>query len=175
MRHILRIPQITNAEIEESVARLDSIRTQLIAGTISFGEAVSRYSDDDYAKYTAGRLAGKNGTFLQYAELDKDMVLLLKNANLKPGEYSKPIPFTDERGRKGVRLVALFSRSEPHRENLTDDYDRIAKRALEEKQGLVIQKWFAARIPNYYIMIDDEYKSCNNLGKWRTKEATVSK
>jgi peptidyl-prolyl cis-trans isomerase SurA len=37
VRHILRIPQITQPEIDEATAKLDSIRTQLIAGDYGFG------------------------------------------------------------------------------------------------------------------------------------------
>ena len=36
VRHILRIPQITEPEIAIAVAKLDSIRQQLIADTIGF-------------------------------------------------------------------------------------------------------------------------------------------
>ena len=41
VRHILKIPQVTQPEVDETKAKLDSIRNQLVAGTISFGEAVS--------------------------------------------------------------------------------------------------------------------------------------
>ncbi len=168
VRHILRIPQITEAENLEAVHKLDSVRQQLIAGTISFGEAVSKYSDDDYAKFTAGLKLGRDGsTYLTYDQLDKDMVLLLKNSNIKPGEYTKPTPFADERGKKGVRIVQLISKSDPHRENLKDDYDRIAQRALEEKKNLTLQKWFQTKISTYYIVIDDEYAQCANMSKWQ--------
>jgi peptidyl-prolyl cis-trans isomerase SurA len=176
IRHILKIPQITEPEIKEAVVKLDSVREKLVNGSLGFGEAVVKYSDDDFAKFTAGRLSSRTGTaFLTIDGLDKDMVLLLKNTNLKPGEFSKPSLFTDDRGRKGVRIVALFSKSEPHRENLKDDYNRIAQRALQEKQGFALQKWFASKISNYYIMIDSEYKTCANLEKWKSKPATAGK
>jgi peptidyl-prolyl cis-trans isomerase SurA len=175
VRHILRIPQITPTESNEAIAKLDSVREKLVSGSLSFGEAVAKYSDDETAKYTAGRLMGRDGsTYLLFADLDKDMVLLLKNTNLKPGEYSKPTPYSDDRGKKGVRIVYLLSKSDPHRENLKDDYNKIAQRALDEKKGLALQKWFNARISTYYIMIDDEYKGCKNLAKWFKAPATVS-
>jgi peptidyl-prolyl cis-trans isomerase SurA len=152
------------------------VREKLINGSISFGEAVVKYSDDEYAKFTAGRLSSRTGSpFLTIDGLDKDMVLLLKNTNLKPGEFSKPALFTDDRGKKGVRIVALFSKTEPHRENLKDDYNRIAQRALLEKQGVALQKWFASKISNYYIMIDNEYRTCVNLDKWKSRTTAVSK
>jgi peptidyl-prolyl cis-trans isomerase SurA len=176
VRHILKIPQITEPEINDANAKLDSIRTQLMGGVYGFGEAVAHYSDDEMAKSTAGQIMGHDGTtFLTIDQLDKDMVLLLKNSNLKPGEYSKPTVFTDERGKKGVRIVLLVSKSEPHRENLRDDYNRISQRALDEKKSQAIEKWFTGKIPTYYIMIDGEYKSCSNLKKWDVGSATAVK
>lgn len=175
VRHILKIPQITEPEIKEVSNILDSVRMQLVAGTMGFGEAIARHSGDnaiftadDVAKSTAGQIMGKDGsTFLTITDLDKDMVLLLKNSNLKPGEYSKPTVFTDDKGKKGVRIVLMVSKSEPHTENLRDDYNRVAQRALDEKKSGVLEKWFANKIPTFYIMIDGEYKTCSNLSKWQ--------
>ena len=171
VRHILIIPQITDDEIKISEAKLDSIRAKLIAGTMGFGEAVSRYSEDETSKYTAGFLQGASGTFLTIDQLDKDMVTLLPK--LKVGEYSQPVTFTDERGKKSVRIVYLKTRTEPHIENLKDDYNREAQRALEEKKGDAIEKWFNNKIASYYIMIDDDYKSCAQLKKWMQGASSV--
>ena len=174
VRHILRIPQITDAEVQGSTAKLDSIRVMLQAGEMGFGEAVGKYSDDDQAKSTAGQIMSKTGsTFLTISDLDKDMVLMLKDQNLKPGEYSKPVVFTDERGKKGVRMVYMVSKSEPHRENLRDDYNWIAQRALDEKKNAALEKWFIQKIPTLYVMIDGEYKNCSNLTKWEGNAATA--
>ena len=173
VRHILIIPQITEDEIKISESKLDSIRSKLIAGTIGFGEAVSRYSEDESSKYTAGFLQGSNGTFLTIDQLDKEMVALLPK--LKVGEYSQPVTFTDERGKKSVRIVYLKTRTEPHVENLRDDYNREAQRALEEKKGDAIEKWFNNKIATYYIMIDDDYKSCAQLHRWMQTATSVSR
>jgi peptidyl-prolyl cis-trans isomerase SurA len=176
IRHILRIPQITDVEANEAVAKLDSIRTKILSGVIGFGEAVAKYSDDPNAKFTAGRLLGRDGsTFLTIDQLDKELVMLLKNQGLKAGEISKPTMFTDEKGKKGVRIVDLISKSEPHRENLRDDYNKVAQRALDEKKNDALQKWFKARISNYYVLIDNEYKNCPILAKWQKPDPTVNK
>ncbi len=119
IRHILRIPQITETESKEAIVKLDSIRQQLVSGNIEFGAAVAKYSDDENAKFTAGILLARDGSnYLKIDDLDKDMVLLLKKSNLSAGQYSEPTVFTDERGKKGVRIIYLISKSEPHRENL---------------------------------------------------------
>ena len=164
VRHILKIPTITDTEVAIMVDKLDSIRTRLNNGSLTFGEAVSRYSDADESKFTGGMRQCGNGTYCTIDQLDKDLVVQLKN--LKPGEISAPIPFTDERGKKAVRLIYLKSRSEPHRENLKDDYNRVADRAIEEKKNEAIEKWFNSKIPTFYLVIDPQFNSCQQLGAW---------
>ena len=174
VRHILKIPQITQPEVDIATSQLDSVRNLLEAGTLPFGVAVAKFSDDDIAKATAGQIMNRTGsTFLLIGDLDKDMVLLLKNSNLKPGEYSKPTVFTDEKGKKGVRIVYMVSKSEPHRENLRDDYNNVAQRALDEKKSAALEKWFLQKIPTMYVMIANEYRNCSSLTKWEGQSATA--
>lgn len=159
IRHILRIPEVTQDEIDQAIGKMDTIRSKLITGAMSFGEAVEKFSDDENAKFTAGLKMDQTGsTSVTIDALDKDIVKQL--GTLKVGEYSKPIAFQDERGKKGVRLIYLQNKTEPHRENLRDDYNKVAMRALEEKKNLAIEKWFMSRLPTYYTMIDPEYQSC---------------
>jgi peptidyl-prolyl cis-trans isomerase SurA len=170
VRHILRIPPVTEDEIKDAVKKLDSVKKQLIAGSLSFGEAVSKYSEDENSKFSAGSISAQDGNvFLSIDMLDKDMVIALKD--LKPGEYSAPQVYTDERGRKAVRLIHLKRRTEPHRENLMDDYNRIAQRALESKKTQALDKWFKEHIPNYYVSIDKDFTGCESLKEWKAAAA----
>ncbi len=172
IRHILKIPQVTSVEIKAAQDRLDSVRSKLIAGTLKFGETVAKYSDDEGSKFTGGRVPSRDGgTFLTIDQLDKDMVLMLKD--LKVNEYSQPTEFADERGKKGVRIVQLITKTEPHRENLKDDYNRIAQRAQEEKKNEALERWFTQRISTFYINIDDEYKTCPEMQKWITDPTAI--
>ncbi len=165
IRHILKVPQVTQVELKTGYTKLDSIRAKLIAGTIEFGAAVSRYSEDDASKFTAGRLQGRDGSgFLTIDQLDKDIIPIIRNMN--PGEYSIPVDFTDERGKKGVRIVYLISRSQPHRENLKDDYSKVSARALELKKEEALEVWFKTKIKSYHIEIDKDFQSCASLQKW---------
>jgi peptidyl-prolyl cis-trans isomerase SurA len=173
VRHVLKIPPVTDEEVKESITKVDSIRSKLIAGTLSFGQAVNKFSEDEGSKFSGGRKQARDGsTYVTIDQLDKDEVLALQK--MKVGEYSQPLPFTDERGKKGVRLVYLQSRSEPHRENMKDDYSRIATSALEEKKTEALDKWFKTHIPNYYIMLDKEFSDCANVKDW-VSHAVVNK
>ena len=164
VRHILKIPQVTQIEMKGGFEKLDSVRAKLIAGTIDFGTAVSRYSDDEGSKFTAGMIQGRDGSFLTIDQLDKDLVVKLKD--LKIGEFSQPIEYADERGKKGLRIVYLKTKTEPHRENLKDDYNKISQRAIEQKKETALEKWFDVKTKNYFIMIDNEYKNCAAMKKW---------
>lgn len=165
VRHILKIPQVTATEVTAAINRLDSVRAKLIAGTLTFGEAVNKYSDDETSKFTGGmKQNNEGGTNLTIDQLDKDLVVMLKD--LKVDEYSKPTEFMDERQKKGVRIVYLKSKSEPHRENIKDDYNKIAQRALEEKKNNALEKWFLEKVPTYYIKVDEDYQHCSQMDKW---------
>ena len=175
VKHLLRIPPVTEDEIKEAKSKLDTIRQQLVAGNISFGAAVSKYSDDENSKFTAGSAASNRdgSTFVNIDQLDKDMIKPI--AALKPGEFSQPQVYTDERNRKVVRLIYLKNRTQPHRENLKEDYNKIAQRALEEKRNGVLEKWFQEHIPTYYVLIDKDFGTCTGLDQWRNAAEKAEK
>ena len=153
VRHILRIPPVTEEEISQARRKLDTVRSKIIAGTLGFNEAASKYSDDEAAKYTGPFITDREGsTFVTIDMLDKEMVGML--GKMKVGEFSQPTPFESEQGKKGVRVVYLKSRSQPHRMNLQDDYSKISNFALEEKKSKTMEKWLKSKLPSYYVMID---------------------
>jgi peptidyl-prolyl cis-trans isomerase SurA len=167
IRHILRIPPVTDAEIKQALDKLDTVRSKIVAGTIGFNSAALKYSDDESAKFAGPCLTNREGsTYVTIDQLDKDLVLMI--GKMKVGEYSQPTAFTDEQGKKGARVVYLKSRSEPHRMNLHDDYSKISQMALEEKKALAMDKWLKEKIPTYYIMVDPEASAdCPQLQKYQ--------
>jgi peptidyl-prolyl cis-trans isomerase SurA len=170
VQHILLKPNITRSDISQAMAKLDTIRANIISSKYTFAEAVTKYSDAPMAKFDGGMLQSKvnGGTLITIDQLDdpseRDIVLMLDS--LKPGGISKPVQYTDERGNLGCRLVYLKTRTQPHRENMTDDYARIQQRTLQIKQEEARDKWLKEKIPTYYIHVDDEFKQCNHISKW---------
>lgn len=171
VRHILRIPPITDAEINQASAKLDTIRSKIIAGTMSFNEAASKYSDDEAAKFTGPFVLNRDGSpYVTIDQLDKEMVAAI--SKMKIGDISTPVVFTSEQDKKGVRIIFFKSRTEPHRMNLRDDYSKISQFALEEKKAEATQKWLAERIPTYYIMVDGETAAgCPQVQKYKSTDA----
>ena len=170
VRHILRIPPVTNEEIALSVSKLDSVRSKIIAGTHGFNEAALRYTEDETAKFAGPCILGRDGApYVTIDVLDKDIVTMI--SKMKIGEISQPTPFTDESGKKGVRIVFFKSRSDPHIMNLHDDYSKISEMAIEEKKMQELQKWITAKISTNYIMIDDQaLTDCPQLSKFSSEK-----
>lgn len=165
VRHILRVPPVTDDEIKQAVTKLDSVRAKVLLGTMNFGAAATKYSDDERTKFAGPYFLGNDGSpYVTIDQLDKDIVGMI--SKMQPGEFSQPVVFTEESGKKGVRFIHFKSRSEPHRLNMKDDFSKISQSALEEKKGKALEKWLMNKIPTYYIMIDDQIKNCEMLGKW---------
>jgi peptidyl-prolyl cis-trans isomerase SurA len=170
VQHILIKPNVVSSDIASSIGKLDTIRANIIAGKMNFGEAVAKYSDEPMAKFNGGMLQNPQtgSTFITIDQLDdpstKDIVMLLDS--LKPGGVTQPLQFEDEQGRKALRLVYLKTRTQPHRENLQDDYSRIQARTLQEKQASALSKWLVDKIPTFYVHVEEEYRHCPNITRW---------
>ena len=122
-------------------------------------------SDLDGSKFSGGAITGRDGsTYVNIDQLDKEMVVAMQN--MKPGDISAPQVYLDDRGRKTVRLIYFKERTTPHRENLKEDYNKVAQRALEEKKAKIMESWFKEHIPNYYVFIDDSFQGCAELTDW---------
>lgn len=173
VRHILIIPTVTPAEINSAKAKLDSARSMIVAGNMTFGAAVNKYSEDENSNFTGGMVMMPDGsTRITIDQLDKDMVVALKDMN--PGSISQPQVYKDERNKTVVRIIYLKTRTQPHRENLKDDYDRIAKNALEIKKEKSLEGWFKEHVTDFYIDVDKDYTKCSNINEWwdETKSST---
>lgn len=159
VRHILIKPEVTTADFEKALAKLDTIRTELVEGKITFSEAVGKYSTDEMSNRTGGMIIDQQGNSTLEVE-DLDPVLALMIDTLKPGQYSKPMVFNGMRGDRSTRIVYLKSITTPHKANLQEDYSRIQFAALQKKKGERMQQWISEKAPSYYIKVDEEYMGC---------------
>jgi len=71
VRHILRIPPVTSDELDQAKRKLDTVRSKIIAGTLTFNEGAAKYSDEESAKYTGPYLTNRDGsTFVTIDQLE---------------------------------------------------------------------------------------------------------
>lgn len=170
VRMILRQPPVTETELSAAKLKLDSVRAQIITNKISFKDAAYKYSEDENVKnYGPFVLNNDGSTYVNIDRLDREMSATV--GAMQVGDISQPVAFTNEQGKKGVRLLFLKSRSEPHRMNLQDDYSKIADMALAQKKMEERDTWLAKKIPGFYVLVDKEAASqCPALQKYQTTQ-----
>lgn len=170
VRHILLIPKVAPEDLVRSKNYLDSIAEVMKrTDTMSFELAAQLFSDDKESKMNGGRVINpQTGTTKFDAELlgQFDPMLFFTTEKMNIGEVSKPVLWQKPDGSQAYRIVRLVSRSEPHRANLKDDYQKIQEVALQEKQDRAIKLWIEKKIKKTYIKMDDQYKNCKFENKW---------
>ncbi|MCB0566340.1 MAG: peptidylprolyl isomerase [Phaeodactylibacter sp.] len=171
VRHILIKPELTDADLEKAKAHLDTVRHLLVTDSITFSQAVKRYSNEDVQSYNNdGRLVNPatGNTFFEIGDLDPDIYFTIDTMEI--GGISAPFEFRDQVGDIYYRLVMLQSRTSPHKANLKLDYSKIQKAAIESKKSDFIAQWIKDKVDATYINIDPMYNACPVLEKWKEKD-----
>lgn len=176
VRHILIVPEVSTSGIRLTLKKMDSIRSELIAGKIDFAKAVGKYSTDKMSKMTGGMVMDPRtgSTSIEMSNLyDQDMIKAATSLNV--GEYSQPQVFRNPRTQaQECRILYLKGRTVPHQLNLKDDYNMIQERALMKKQNEHLFEWVRGKSGDYYIRIDKDYQDCSELSRWKIEEISAS-
>ncbi len=166
VRHILMVPKVSPADLAKARSILDSVAQLIRNDSITFDEAVEKFSDGDN-KNNGGYLINPytGGIEFEGEQLDQQVSFTIEK--MKPGEISNPVPMkTEENQKDAYRLLYLESKTKPHRANLKQDYSKIQQWALQHKQMETISKWINQKAAKTYIRIIDDYKKCKFEHKW---------
>jgi len=168
VRHILLTPKVSPADLLEARKELDSIAKLIKADSISFEDAVEKFSDSDN-KNSGGLLINRysGSTSFEAEQLDAQVSFTIEK--MEVGEISDPVPMKTEDQKDAYRLLLLKERTTPHRANMKEDYSRIQEWALQAKQRKVMDEWINEKARETYIRIIDEYKSCDFTNYWNPR------
>lgn len=171
IRHILIMPQHTADDYRAAMQKLDSVRSEIVAGKLTFSEAVGKYSTDENSKMTGGMIVSPQtgASQLEVDQLDPQLALMIDS--LKIGAISQPQQYKNQRGEISTRIVFLKTRTEPHKANLRDDYSKIQGVAKAQKEHDHMDAWITERLPTYYLKIDPDFAGCSSLQRWSAKTA----
>ncbi len=169
VRHILIIPKVSPDDLVVAAAKLDSIANKVRVDSLTFEKAAFLYSDDP-GKVNGGLIQSQSSgnTRLAADELDPKVFFVIDK--MKPGEISASVPYTTEDGTQAYRVLYLKLRTEPHRANMKDDYNKIQEWALENKKAKVTAKWIETKSKTAYIRLGDKFKTCDFKYKWTFTE-----
>lgn len=166
VRHILISPKITDEQLSKAENKITEIYNKIINDSISFSEAVQKYSTAD-SRHNNGIVTNPFTGSRQIQREFMESPTRRAIAGLNPGEISRPFLGTDAKRQRVLKIVRLDRRVEEHLANLEDDYREIHDFALQRKQQDHVFKWINTAIGRYYIRIDESYQSCEfNYADW---------
>lgn len=164
VRHILIKPVAEQKEKEEALSKIDTLRSDILDGKISFEDAAMYISQDKQSRKNYGLMMNRNertgvsSTRFQMDELPDDIAKVV--STLKEGEISKPFVYTSRVGQM-VAIVKLKRRIDGHKANVSDDFQALKNIVLNRKKEEVIRRWLKEKQAKTYIRIKDTWKNCD--------------
>jgi len=162
-RHILIKPEAGEDDQMSAFTKLDSLRRALIGDSIKFEDAAKKYSEDKETAQFGGFFTDPQTGVNRIATDNMDPTIFFTVDSLKPGSYTKPLPFKTQDGKKGARILYFKSKILPHEANLKQDYQKIQSATLEKKKGEAIKKWFKKTKSEVFISREKDYADCEIL------------
>ena len=167
-RHILLRPKVAEKDLTDALARLDSVRVDIVDRKyFTYEEAVRHISQDKDTRLSNGVMVNQeNGTTrFQMSELPQEVAKAV--AELQPGEISQPFIMRDpKRDREIVAMVKLTNRIDAHQANMADDYQTIKNMYENAQREEIITKWLQNKIKETYVRIEEGWRGCDFKHKW---------
>lgn len=168
-RHILMNPKADANAKQKAIYKLDSLKTVVLADSITFDWAAKKYSEDEQTSVNGGLLVNPQ-TMAATFELDqlqtKDYYII---RNMKVGDLSEPFESKDHNNKTCYKILQLKDRIEPHRANLKQDYLLLQNMALQQKNMEVMNEWYREKKESTYIRVDDSFRDCALFGEQTTQ------
>jgi peptidyl-prolyl cis-trans isomerase SurA len=168
VRHILMSPKASASDLDKARIKLDSVAALIQAGSLTFEEAAAKYSDDVDTKFNGGLLVNPatGSTWFEVSQMDQNLFFVVDKQ--KVNEVSDPSLVRVGEKKESYRLVSLKARTNPHRANLKDDYQKIQQAAEAEKKDKQVRSWINRKRQSFYIKIDKEFSNCPFDNPWVT-------
>ena len=167
-RHILLRPKVAEKDLTDALARLDSVRVDIVDRKyFTYEEAVRHISQDKDTRLSNGVTVNQEtGTSrFQMSELPQEVAKAV--AELQPGEISQPFIMRDpKRDREIVAMVKLTNRIDAHQANMADDYQTIKNMYENAQREEIITKWLQNKIKDTYVRIEEGWRGCDFKHKW---------
>ncbi|MCQ2312041.1 MAG: peptidylprolyl isomerase [Paludibacteraceae bacterium] len=160
-RHILLRPRSSATDKIKAIQRLDSIKTMIADSTLTFEQAVIRFSQDKDTYMNGGLMTNPNTNSSKFEYQDLPPEIARQIYNLGVGEISAPFVMMDATKNKEVCvIVKVRSKVDVHKANLTEDFQTIRQMLEAKLGGEYIENWIRKKIKETYIHIDPEWENC---------------
>lgn len=169
VRHILLRPEITEASILKAKETIETLKSDIEAGKVSFSEAAKRYSNQKETSSDGGLLRNPRTQDYSFELTKMDPELYTQIEKLKNDEVSAVFQDSDRENRVMFKILTVADRIDEHTAEFGIDYLKIKELALEEKQLEAIRKWQDEKIMDTFIKLNGDSKNCEFTSNWLKK------
>lgn len=180
-RHILMKPQYTTQDRDKAFKTLDSLRTEILNGAVTFKMAANFYSQDAPTKTNGGQMSDPNtgSSYFEIDQLKPEDYRAIKD--LKEGEISEPVQSTDNDGRQdqekdfvvgktNYKIIRVDKIIPAHTASFNDDFSQLQAEVKRAKQMAAIDEFLDKKIAETRIVIDPMFKDCDfHRSGWASK------
>lgn len=169
VRHIILFPEVTSEAVARARTKIDSIRTEITEGRLSFADAAKQFSDETETRNNGGQLINPVSLDTKFDLTKMDPTLSAQVYNLEENEVSQVFSDRDYTGKTSFKILTVTSRQSEHTADFVSDYEKIQDLALKEKQIKAIEAWQNKKIKDTYISVNGDYLDCDFSSNWLKK------
>ena len=163
-RHILLKPEYTVDDRDKAFKTLDSLKTELANGAVTFELAARFYSQDPATRTNGGQMADPmtGSSYFEIDALKPQDYAAIKNLNV--GDVSVPVESLDNEGRSGntvYKIIKVDKIIPAHAASFQNDYNMLLDQAKQQKSMEAIDEFINSKIKTTYIIIDPLFKDCD--------------
>ncbi len=165
-RHILLRPRVSDTELTEAMARMDSLYNDLKAEKFTFDEAATFLSYDKDTRNNKGLMVNQDyesshmGTpKFEMQELPQEIGKIVYE--MEVGDISKPFTMLTDKQKEVVAIVKLRARVEGHKANLADDYQALKSIVEARKKEELLNDWIIEKQRSTYVRISEGWRNCD--------------
>ena len=170
LRHIVISPKVSSKAVAEAKEKMESIRTKIVNGEITFEDAARSSSDDKDTKNNGGLLLNPRTSEPKFEVSKLDPALYNQINTLNEGQMTNVFVDQERQGAKFFKILKVVKKTAEHKADFSTDYIKIKELALSDKQYKTIAKWTEENIEKNYIKINGEYKDCVFTNNWLKKQ-----
>ena len=165
MCHVLMKPTVPASALEEAGALADSVAVLLSADSLTFEEAVTRFSTEEDTKNQGGRVINPRtgGLFHGVDELERTDFFLINE--LRPGEHSTATAVMGAE-QEAYALYRLDERKPAHAANPQQDYELFQMQVEADLRQGKLDKWVTRRLAETYVRLTSDFGGCDFDQNW---------
>lgn len=163
LRHILVKPKLEQKDLDIAQGRLDSIRTAIKAGNLSFESAAERFSEDEETKLNGGIMLNPNTMDVTFNLDQLDRGIFYAIQNLEVDELSEASLVRDPQGKEYFRLIHLRNKIDPHRANLKQDLALLKQYVENQRRQQTMDAWVARKKAETALKVNGSYSECAGI------------